>query len=152
MRSLLPQMNRRKSVDNMKAFPQICSHVQYDCTGSFTEILPRLARGQREYGRSVDRRTPESNRTALGRFVFSSLAYHPRSVIARSLALEAGTWKRNLSLKLSERVSHVSRPLQVLFFFFQQLSSFSFSHCSHLSLASGQGTVATSWDERGNEK
>jgi hypothetical protein len=103
------------------------NEVQYDCTGSFTEIHPYRENGLRGYGQSEDWRTPGSNRTALGRFVFYSLAYHPASVIDRSVLYDGTAWKRILSPKLSERVSQARLTLQVLFFFFGQLSSFSFS-------------------------
>ena len=108
---------------------------QCDCEKGFTEILPHRENGLREYGQSVDWRAPDADHTGFGRFVFYSLAYHPRSVIARSSAFEAGTWKRNLSLKLSERVSHVRLRLQGALFLLWPGFFFFFFTVASMSLA-----------------
>jgi len=133
----------------MKSFLQINVREQRNCSEQFTEILPRPAMGQREYGRSDDRRLPDSDYAAFGQIVFKGrdrdgelsccvpfflLAYHPRSVITRSLAFEAGAWKRILSLKLSERISHARLDLLgALFLLYPGFFFFFFTVEHHLS-------------------
>ena len=80
--------------------------TQGKCDRRFTEILPHLARGQREYTQPDGWRAPEGTYPAFGRF-FSTLAYQLRSVIAWC-AFETGQRGSEYSAcKLSERVSPV---------------------------------------------
>lgn len=74
------------------------NEVQSECTGQFKGIHPLGGSRQRECGRSEDRRTPEGTRFTFGRIVFSTLAYHPRSVIARSVLYIRTVSKRIPSL------------------------------------------------------
>jgi hypothetical protein len=149
----------------MASFVQICVREQRNCLEQSKEI-----RQQRECGQSVDWRLPDGDYAAFGQIVFKEWgveylyyfnvslffflpAYHPRSVITRSLALEARAWKRILSLKLSERVSHASLDLAgalfllypgFFFFFFTIDYACLVAHLSRTANPEGQTKDLTS--------
>ena len=142
-------------IDIMKHFLQI--RVCEQCVAQVNlQKFSRARKALREYGQSDDWRLPDGDTPLSGKSFSEMPAHHSRDVT---------TWKVPSWMIRRSKERAAEMPLQLvgsasenfsltraLFFFFRQLSSFSFSQCSHLSLASGKGTVATSWDEKENEK
>ena len=118
----------------MKSFLQICVREQGIARNNLQKFS-RARKGLREYGRSDDRRLPDCDTPLSGKSFSEMPAHHSRDVT---------TWKVPSWMIRRSKERAAEMPLQLvgsasenfsltraLFFFFGQLSSFSFSQCSH---------------------